>query len=343
MQSNQYTSITTASLVLVLLILIGCQPKEGDRASAAVDQVETALSQLNDAIAEQPRAAEGYLQRASYYMEKEFYSEAVADYILCVEYDSSVVDCWHGLSDAYLADNRSRLAIETLEDYLRLHPKDIPSLLKIARLQTIIERYAAAHMNLNTVLKMDPTHANALLYKGMVFRYEDRPLEAVEHLQRAIQSNPDLEDGHIMLGQLFEAAENPAARKYFENAVRVAPENPETSLGLANYLWRTDQVDQALAIYRKLNEDHPAFTRAFFNKGLLLLEIDSVIAARNAFEQILALEPENVPAHYYLGESMGLQGDWLGAKQQFEKALNFEPSNEKIKLKITEADYNLKK
>lgn len=340
MQTKQYTCITFFPIFILCFFMMSCGSNEPAQ-QAELTQEEPTLQALNEAIKQESKNAEVYQKRAAYYMDNEMYSDAVADFILCIENDSARVECWHELSEAYLADNRSRLAVETLEDYLRLHPKDIPTLLKIARLQTIIERYAAAHLNLNAVLKQDPTHARALLHKGMIYRYEDKPLQAVEYLQQAIQSDPDLEDGHITLGQIFEAAGNPTAIKYFENAVRVAPENPETTLGLANYLWRSDNMDQALTYYQQLNEAHPTFTRAHFNKGLMYLEMDSIASAKEAFTYILSLEPENVPAQYYLGEALGLQGDWKAAKVALEKALVFEPSNEKIKLKLTEANYHL--
>ena len=309
-----------------------------DETSNQQSDMHKAMSKLNQQIDAEPKEAEGYYQRGKYYYDFTTYSEAVRDLIRCVELDSSRADCWHLLADSYLDDNRSRPAIETLEDFLKVQPKRIPTLLKLAEFQTIINRFKAAHFNLNTILEQDPTNAEALFMKGYLFAEEKKPLHAVESLQQAIQSDPDLVDGHLLLGKLFEEEGNPMARKYYENAIRVAPNNAEAKMALANYYWMSDNYAVAISLYDNLLADHPEFARAFYNKGLIYLELDSLEKASIVLKKATTLEPNFIQAYYYLAETKILMDDWAGAQPLLEKAASLSPTDEKIKAKLREVN-----
>lgn len=340
---NMYMDRHLIGVLVMTLLLISCgnNTSVDQQSNSTVKQDE--IQQLNDAIKTNPKSGPAYLNRARYYFNKEVYAEAIRDLTSCVEIDSANIECVHLLSDAFLNDNRSRQAIETLEDFIKIEPDHIPTLLKLARFQLIIKRHQAAHFNLNAVLKLEPDHARALLLKGSVFRDEEKTLEAVEYLQRAIQSDPDLSEGHLALGQLFEDAGNPLARKYYENALRVDPENPEAKMALANMYWLNDNIPQALAEYDELLEMHPNFSRGYYNRGLIYLETDSLDLAKSAFERAIQLDNKFILAHYYLGETYGLMNNWKEAQVQLDIAKTLSPTNPRIDEKIREINVNLNK
>ncbi len=335
---RKYNAFTIVIVVFLYAFMVGCAGPAADidKEDQKIVKKGDSIGILSQQIELYPDQSGVFYERGKFQYKQGRYSEAIGDLIRCVELDSTEADCWHLMADAYLDDNRSRLAIETLEDFLKLDPNRIPTLLKLAKFQTIIERYTAAHFNLNTILKQDRVHAEALFLKGLIYHYEDEPIKAVEYLQQAIQSDPDLSDGHLLLGQIFEEAGNPLARKYFENAIRVDPDNPEAKMSLANFYWMSNDYTMALLKYNDLLAEHPNFTRGYFNNGLILLEMDSLEQAHRLFERATSLEPDFIMAHYYLGETNILMENLDQAKIHLEEAARLSPTNTKIKRTLSE-------
>ena len=167
------TDIVLGSLFSILILSIGCGPSNTE---PAIDEkhIDNQIEALNHEISQSPAMPDGYLRRAEFYFDGQLYGEAISDLIKCVELDSSQVECWHLLSDSYLEDNRSRPAVESLEDFLKIDPKHVPTLLKLAELQLIIKKYTPAHFHLNTVLKLDKSNAEALFKKGLIYHYQEK-------------------------------------------------------------------------------------------------------------------------------------------------------------------------
>ena len=323
---------------LICVLLWACGPTEQPVSDNSVNQTEERLQALNEQIDLSPNESSLYFERGSHFYNTKIFGEAIRDLVQCVELDSSRVDCWHLLADAYLEDNRSRPAIEALEDYLKIDPKHIPTLLKIASFQTIIKKYKPAHYHLNNILKQDKTNAEALFKKGLIYHYEQKPLQAVEYLQQSIQSDPDLVDGHLLLGQLFEEAGNPLAKRFYENAIRVAPENPEVQMALANFYWMANDYTAALTQFEIILTNHPLFAKAYFNQGLIYLELDSLNAAQKSLELAIKNDPDFIQAHYYLGETFDLKGELNRAITALEEAARLSPSDPKITNKIRDLE-----
>ncbi len=334
----------TGSLLVVLLLAFlsacGEKPDVHSIHTSQNDQ-DKALSALTSATEANPDDPQVFLTRAEYYVSHDLYSKAISDFIRCTELESTNSVCWQGLAQAYLDDNRSRQAVESLEDFLKISPNHIPARFQLAEYQTIIERFQAAHFNLDAILDKAPNHAEALLLKGLVYKYQNKPLQAVEFMQQAIQSDPDLTDGHLMLGQLFEEAKNSLALKYYENAVRVDPSNEEAKMAIANYHWMRNNYEQALGVYEQLLEQHKDFAKGYFNQGLIFLELDSFTRATTAFNEALVHDNNFVLAHYYLGEAHYLSENWQKAKESFERASQLAPSDERAKEKLRDIEQRM--
>lgn len=72
--------------------LVSCSSGEHGPSKQDTDQ-PTDIDKLNEQIAQNPDDATVYLNRGQYYYDAQVYSEAVSDFIRCVELDSSQVPC----------------------------------------------------------------------------------------------------------------------------------------------------------------------------------------------------------------------------------------------------------
>jgi Flp pilus assembly protein TadD len=58
-----------------------------------------------------------------------------------------------------------------------------------------------------------------------------------------------------------------------------------------------------------------------------LLVTGQIEAAGGEFNRVLAMEPDNLNAHYNLGRVLALRGDLAGAAAHFEQAVRIDPGD----------------
>ena len=76
--------------------------------------------------------------------------------------------------------------------------------------------------------------------------------EAIEHLERAVQLQPDSADAHIILGAaLMSSGKIPQAIDHYRAAIRLKPDSVEAYANLAQALNLANQSDEAVATAQK--------------------------------------------------------------------------------------------
>lgn len=319
-------------LIFLLLASILFSPACGDSESAdemaesAVQFVGNPLIDgLSQKIAENPDNPDLYAQRAQAFYENEGYDGAIQDLKKALSYDSTKLEYLHLLTDVYLDYYKSRLAVETMEKAIQMHPNDIPSLLKLAELQLILKKHDLSMQTLGRVLQLDPQNAEAYFQLGLNFEEKGDTARAINSFQEAVEIEPDLEDGWLNLGQLFAAMGNPIAIKYFDNAVRV--DSSVTALHMkAYYLANSlDDLEGALDIYKTISRMDMQYEDAYYNSGLLYLDMDKPEEAKKQFDLTISVEPTHERAYYYRGITWEMLGNPAAAQNDYEQALRLSP------------------
>lgn len=110
------------------------------------------------------------------------------------------------------------------------------------------------------------------------------------------------------------------ARKLLETAFDSRVNDPagQSTLGLVYF--KLGIYPRALAIYRRLVQDHPSEPALRLNLGLVYLKTGQTECAARELEAAVTLAPDYRKAHGYLGLAYQRLGDWFGAKRAFEKA-----------------------
>ncbi len=115
------------------------------------------------------------------------------------------------------------------------------------------------------------------------------------------------------------------AKYYFENAVKVAPNNITALHAKAEFLHFTDDRQGAIETYRRINNIDPDYSESLFNTGIIYLEMDSLIQAKKHFNMAVVTSPTYIIAYYYRGLVQEMQGDLEAPKKDYQTALNFNP------------------
>ena len=165
--------------------------------------------------------------------------------------------------------------------------------------------------------------------------------QRVEHLQRALDLTPgdsstraELHDNLVRLGvSEAKAQRREVARRCFERAIEVRPENEIAFLWLIEVCDAIEQRVDALERLFELQPKDPSI-RGALSRDLAQLgekaERDGEIAlAHNHFKRAHKLDLENVKAALFLA---GQESEALGARlSMLEKVLEREPENERAK------------
>jgi len=331
-------SIICKSFIILFLsaLLISCGSKDNKDGQANEKIKDQALSDLNELIREDPKNPELLFQRAELYYQHAAYDEALDDLGAAQKIDSIKPEYYHLIADVYMDYFKSHYALKTMEKVVFLHPKRIPSLLKLAEFQYILKKYENSVYTCNEVLAVDRTEPEAFFMLGMNFRAMGDVERAKNSFQTAVEFDPQLIDAWLLLGTIYEAEKDPKALTYYESAVLMDPESVEALHAKAYYLQNHGNIPEAISIYRKINELDPQYTDAYMNTGLLFMEMDSVKKAKEYFNLFVKKDLTNPVGYYYRGVSFEVSGDVKNARMDYEQALRLDPGFEEAKKALEE-------
>lgn len=310
---------------LLLAAMAGCDRKEAKRATEAATgypEIDAATA----AIQANPNVPSLYLKRAEAYNLHEGYDQAIRDLQKAIGLDSSYVDAYHLLADTYLDYYNSRMALNTLYDAVRRFPNRVPTLLKLTEFQFILQMYEAAGQTLDRILAIDPVNADAWFWKGMIARDADKSEEAIRHFQKSTELDPFLTDAWVEGGKLLAKAGKPIAERYFRNAVELDSLDAAAWHAYAEYFQDQGRYPDALETYRRLVGIDPNYVDAFYNSGLIYLEMDSVSKAREQFALAIKVDPTMAMAYLARGNTFEIEGRKDDARKDYEQALVLDPS-----------------
>ncbi len=311
----------------VFFLAGGCKNEKSDQAQESNfgPTGNQAIDGLTKEIANDPQNAGLYAQRAALFYENEGYDEAIRDLSAALTLDSSNIDYHHLLADVYMDYFKSRLALSTMERAAALYPDRIPTLLKLSEFQLILKQYEQSLKTINHILEKDPQNADGYFMLGMVLKETGDTVRAINGFQTAVEIEPEMVDAWINLGQLHARIKGKLAGRFFDNAIKVAPDNPQALHAKADYLADQGDFSGAIALFKKINISDPQYEEGYFNAGLLYMEMDSVDQAYQLFDLTLRVDPLHIRAYFFRGYAAELQGRPDQARTDYQQALRLAP------------------
>lgn len=110
------------------------------------------------------------------------------------------------------------------------------------------------------------------------------------------------------------------ARREFDEAMRLRPNDPEVLLNLSITLFHLGQFGPAEAKTRELLLEHEDSVPLLFNLGLILFKSGRDAEAKDPLEKVLALAPAHRKAHLTLGLIAQRAGEFEAAQKHFKLA-----------------------
>lgn len=237
---------------------------------------------------------------------------------------------------SFVADHFQYLAslglIVLAADGLARLPRFVPALL-LATLATLTWRQIAIYRDRETLwgdtLRKNPESWMAQLSYATVLMQQGKDGEALPHLQRAWEIDPNVPETLTNLGSvLTRMGRVDEALPLLRKAVKIEPNLAAAEhyqLGYA--LMRKERMNEAIAEFLRALEIDPTYQPAESEVGNALLQIGHAQDSLDHLQRALALRPEDANAHSYLANTLLQFGRADEAVEHLEKVLQASPRN----------------
>ncbi len=335
MMKNKFALLLFTSVML----LFAC--KNDSKKTELLVTGNPLIDDLSKKIVENPKDPSIYAMRAAAFYKEEIYDEAIKDLAKALAMDSTNADYHHILADVYMDKNDSRMALRTMERVVALHPKRIQSLLKLAEFQYIVEQYKPSIQTSAQILEADPQCAEGFFMQGKNLSALNENDRAIAAFKKCTSLKSDHVDAWIELGHLMNDKKDASALQYFQTAQRIDSSNVIAIFGEATYFSSKNQLDKSIDCYKRAIRFDAQNADAYYNIGLLNLDLKKVKEAKENFNICTNVDPQFVMGFFYRGISNEQLGASEEAKKDYEQTLRLSPNFERAKLALDKL--NLKK
>lgn len=239
-------------------------------------------------------------------------------------------------ADAYLAEGRINLAMESYAAAIKADPQEVSNYLSLARLQIYGGEYEAARVNAENALLLDKTRPQAFVLLGWAKANLGEYLEAEADVNSALGLDPNNAFAHAILADILamRVANNVGDLDSLDRAI----ESSRLALSLdpnlmearwvrgfvleitSNYEEAIQQLQGAIEINDTVAEVHLALGRNY----LAVEEYDQAVFE---FTKAYSLNPTDPAPNWYISRVYARIGEFAKAVQYAEQAVRDDPSN----------------
>ena len=176
------------------------------------------------------------------------------------------------------------------------------------------------------ILKIDPRHADALHFLGVLAHQIGRNDLAVDLIGRAIAQNGRVPAFHNNLGNALKAqGKLQEAAASYAGALVHKPNHVGALFNLGLMLQMQGKLEEAAASYRRALSYKPDYAEALGNLGNTLQAQGKLEEAVACYGRALTYRPDYAEVHSNLGNVLRAQGEYAAAAASHERALTHKP------------------
>jgi tetratricopeptide (TPR) repeat protein len=330
-----FNSKTILFFISALVVLQACGPhidKETKQANQKADSLSIKLNSpelkaVNAKLLNDPNNPSLYNERAAIYISLKQFPEAEGDAKRAIRLDSTRAEYYLTLVDANFAQNKTRFAKEYLERITKKFPENTEALLKLAELYFLVQQYQQAIDYVNRALKIDDNLAQGYYLKGNIYKETGDTTRAISSFETAVEQDAKFENAFVDLGLIYSARKNPIAMDYYNNALKLDPNNDYVKYAQAKLLQDLGKIDEAIQAYEILSKEKTDCFNCFYNLGAIYFEIKKDnMKALEYFTRAIALNPEYTEAYFARGLTYARMKDKASAKADYDMCLKLQPN-----------------
>lgn len=321
--------------VAVAIVFSSCKngpDEETQQANLKADSLSIKLNSpelkaVNAELLKDPSNAVLYNKRAKVYLMLKQLPEAIGDGIRSIKIDSTRAEFYLTLADAYFAQNKTKFAKDLLEMTERKFPDNTEALLKLSELYFLVQQYQQAIDYVNKALKLDESLAQAYYLKANIYRETGDTAKAISSLETTVEQDNKFENAFHDLGVIYAARRNPIALDYYNNALKLNPENEQVIYARAKLLQDLGKIDEALSEYERILTKNKDCENCLYNIGAIYFGIKKDNKkAIEYFTKAIAVNPNYIEAYFARGYTYAKEKDKTSAKADYNMCIKLQPN-----------------
>jgi tetratricopeptide (TPR) repeat protein len=216
-------------------------------------------------------------------------------------------------------------------DFLRWLSRDFPDDPDVLYLSATVYSELSTRAS-QRLLQTAPGSYQAHQFNAEVIEYQGKVEDAIEEYRKVLTLNPNAPGIHYRLGSLLLAGERgpttlDAARREFEEELRIDPESAVAEYQLAEMARQARQWDEAIERFRQAAKLGGKFEDALIGLGKSLVSANRATEAVAPLEAAVKLAPDNPVAHYQLSFAYRR----LGREEEAQRELGaYRETHEKV-------------
>jgi Tfp pilus assembly protein PilF len=193
-----------------------------------------------------------------------------------------------------------------------------------ARAEAGAKDFPAAERSLRRAVQIDPSLLTGYVMLGQLYYSQGRLDDARREFETLAERQAKPVAALTMLGIIAQAQNNPElARKSFERVIDIDPRAPVAANNLAwMYAERGERLDVALELAKAAADALPKMAEVRDTLGWVYYKRQTSDQAIAALQESVRLDPRNPTYHYHLGLAYVQDGNVARARESLERALS---------------------
>jgi tetratricopeptide (TPR) repeat protein len=229
---------------------------------------------------------------------------------------------------AQLGSGDTAAARRSLEDVLKLDPRNAAACFHLGMLIAQTEKYPECASYFARALEIEPDRAAWWIALGELARRHADHAKALEYFGMGVSIDADVAHAQRCLGQqlrlLGRAGE---AIRHLRRAHELAPDTPGTMRDLVTCLIEFDMCEKALSVATQAVERNPSSGEALYCRGVAYQKLHQPERALESYESAMRLHAGDAELHDARGSTLQEMGRLDDALAAFEAALALRPES----------------
>lgn len=232
------------------------------------------------------------------------------------------------LLDAYEKSSRKKGIISTIKELLKINPKDLNLILRIATLYEESGNIESAINYYKMAIPLSTKEKKHKLYKtiGYLFAKKGKLKSSISYYEKAHQLSPKDSDVLYSLSSLYQKTGNKKqAQRYLRLAIEARPEDIENRLILSEQLIKEKRYKEAKKYLREILKKRPDSLDALVLSLKIAEKTGDKAKQKFFYKKLIKLKPEKPVLIYNLGVLEYETGDLKSALKHINEYLRKRP------------------
>src|SRR6266446_1988930 len=230
-------------------------------------------------------------------------------------------------SDVLLAKGDTKKAVEVLERLDQTYPDAALIKYRLARGYLQNNNMNQAKVALDQAVSINPNYDDAVLLLAQVNLSTGHAEPVIEPLIGLLKKHPDLRNAALLLGAAYGSLDRlDDAAVVLQEQARLAPQDPQPEIALGLTLRQAKKNDEARRAFEKAAEIAP--DNLFLIDQLVDLDLldKHFDAVRQRIRRQFQKTPDSPAAHFFEGKILAAEGKWDSAEAELQRTLQLDPN-----------------